>query len=73
MVGNNRFALEEIVCNIQTRLVCIDILSDSLPTHKKDICEISFLLRDEVSEIEQYLGDIYTLISCEVKGVEIDA
>ena len=73
MIGGNRFVLEEIVANIQTRLLCIDILSDSLSTHKKNICEISFLLRDEVSEIEQCLGDIDTLISCEMKGVEIDA
>ena len=73
MIGHNIFALEEIVSNIQTGSVCIDILADSLPTRKKDIGEISFLLRDEISEIEQYLGDIDTLISCEIKGVEIDA
>lgn len=71
MLGGNRLALEEIVGSIQTRLLCVDILAESLSERKKDCPAISSLIMDEVDEIEQFLSDVYTLISCEMKGTVI--
>lgn len=71
MLGGNRLALEEIVSSIQTRLLCVDILAESLSERKKDCPAISSLIMDEVDEIEQFLSDVYTLISCEMKGTVI--
>ena len=73
MLDGNRIALEEIVTEIQTRVIGVDVLSESILERKHGRSAIACLIMDYASEIDQYLNDIHTLIHCEIKGIVIDA
>lgn len=73
MLGENCFALEKIVSDIQSRVIGIDILAESILDRKYERSAIACLIMDYASEIDQYLTDIHTLIHCEAKGIVIDA
>ena len=73
MLDGNRIALEEIVTEIQTRVIGVDVLAESILERKHGRSAIAILIMDYASEIDQYLIDIHTLIHCETKGIVIDA
>lgn len=73
MIGGNRIALEKIVSNVQNKLLCVEILADSIHERSNQSSDIAILILDNLEEIDQFLGDVNALISCEIKGVEIDA
>lgn len=73
MLDENRIALEKIVSDIQTRVIGVDILAESILDRKYERSAIACLIMDYVSEIDQYLHDIHTLIHCETIGVVFDA
>lgn len=72
MVYGNRIALEEIVAQVQNNLLCVEILAESIEKHQNDVNDIAWLILGQLQEARQFLGDVDTLISCELKNIEID-
>ena len=72
LLDKNRIGLEKIVSDIQTRVIGVDVLAESILDRKHGRSAIACLIMDYASEIDQYLNDIHTLIHCEAKGEEID-